>query len=153
MLDRQVGQRTCSFNASPLPSPLPFASFPASLKGEEVVTKESFISICWRLIPYWLNNWEQSWGAECSSMMFELPHFAVELLVILPCVQILCSRMKILAFPVVALPPLPAGGRENEGDQNQLGAGRFEREQFAPNILKGYWELRPEQKRLLPRLK
>ena len=28
------------------------------------------------------------WGAECSSMMFELPHFAVELLVILPCVQV-----------------------------------------------------------------
>jgi hypothetical protein len=27
--------------------------------GEEVVTKESFISICWRLIPYWLNSWEQ----------------------------------------------------------------------------------------------
>ncbi len=36
----------------------------------------------------WLNNWEQQWGAECSSMMFELPHFAVELLVILPCVQV-----------------------------------------------------------------
>ena len=52
------------------------------------MTKESFISICWRLIPYWLNNWEQSWGAECSSMMFELPHFAVELLVILPCIQV-----------------------------------------------------------------
>lgn len=42
------------------------------LPGEEVVTKESFISICWRLIPYWLNNWEQQWGAECSSMMFEV---------------------------------------------------------------------------------
>ncbi len=56
--------------------------------GEEVVTKESFISICWRLIPYWLNKWEQEWGAECSSMMFELPHFAVELLVVLPCVQV-----------------------------------------------------------------
>jgi len=24
-----------------------------------VVTKESFVSICWRLIPYWLNSWEQ----------------------------------------------------------------------------------------------
>jgi len=56
--------------------------------GEEVVTKESFISVCWRLIPYWLNNWEQQWGAECSSMMFELPHFAMELLVVLPCVQV-----------------------------------------------------------------
>lgn len=68
----------------------------------QVVTKESFISICWRLIPYWLNNWEQQWGAESSSMMFELPHFAVELLVILPCVQILCSRLKILALPHVS---------------------------------------------------
>jgi len=51
------------------------------------VTKESFISICWRLIPYWLNNWEQRWGAEVSSMTFELPHFAMELLVVLPVVQ------------------------------------------------------------------
>ena len=30
------------------------------------MTKESFISICWRLIPYWFNAWEQQWGAECS---------------------------------------------------------------------------------------
>ncbi len=57
--------------------------------GEEVVTKESLVSFCWRLIPYWLNSWEQQWGAECSSVMFELPHFAVELLVVLPCVQVL----------------------------------------------------------------
>ena len=56
--------------------------------GEDVVTKDSFISICWRLIPYYLNNWEQDWGAECSSMMFELPHFALELLVVLPSVQV-----------------------------------------------------------------
>ncbi len=56
--------------------------------GEEAVTKESFVSICWRLIPYWLNNWEQQWGAECSSMLFELPHFAIELLVVLPSVQV-----------------------------------------------------------------
>lgn len=53
--------------------------------GEEVVARESMISICWRLIPYWLNVWEQQWGAECSSMTFELPQFAVELLIILPC--------------------------------------------------------------------
>ncbi|GFH15954.1 uncharacterized protein HaLaN_12287 [Haematococcus lacustris] len=75
------------------------------LPGEEVVTRESFVSICWRLIPYWLNNWEQQWGAECSSMMFELPHFAIELLIILPCVQILCARMKILAMPLVNIAP------------------------------------------------
>ncbi|KAL4855121.1 hypothetical protein ACK3TF_004343 [Chlorella vulgaris] len=54
---------------------------------EEVVTRESFISIAWRLVPYWMNQWEQQWGAECSSMLFELPHFALELLVVLPCVQ------------------------------------------------------------------
>ena len=58
------------------------------------MTKESFISICWRLIPYWLNNWEQQWGAECSSMMFELPHFAMELLVVLPCVQVSIQCMR-----------------------------------------------------------
>jgi len=62
---------------------------PAVSAGEEVVTKESLVSFCWRLIPYWLNSWEQQWGAECSSVMFELPHFALELLVVLPCVQVL----------------------------------------------------------------
>ena len=113
-----------------------------TITGEEVVTKESFISICWRLIPYWLNSWEQvcwlcvpwiladtpharptgmttchadhwvwptaqhlclpcwqEWGAECSSALFELPHFAVELLIVLPTVQIICSRLRILAQP------------------------------------------------------
>ena len=49
--------------------------------------RESFVSLAWRMVPYWLNNWEQRWGAECSSMMFELPHFALELLVVLPSVQ------------------------------------------------------------------
>ena len=67
------------------------------LPGEEVVTKDSVVSVCWRLVPYWLNNWEQNWGTECSSMLFEVPRFAMELLVILPCVQvcthvILCTR-------------------------------------------------------------
>lgn len=62
--------------------------------GEEVVTKECFVSVCWRLIPYFLNNWEKQWGAECSSMMFELPHFAFELLVILPIVQVRPSLKK-----------------------------------------------------------
>lgn len=42
-----------------------------------------------------LNNWEQQWGAECSSMIFELPHFALELLVVLPCAQV--SRDWVLA--------------------------------------------------------
>jgi hypothetical protein len=55
--------------------------------------------------------------------------------------QILCSRMKILALPVVAL---PAGAEDPRG---------FEREAFAPNILKGFWEHRPEQKKLKARLR
>ena len=41
----------------------------------------------------------QEWGAECSSALFELPHFAVELLIVLPTVQIICSRLRILAQP------------------------------------------------------
>ena len=65
----------------------------AASAGEEVVTKESLVSFCWRLIPYWLNSWEQQWGAECSSVMFELPHFALELLVVLPCVQVLADTI------------------------------------------------------------
>lgn len=59
------------------------------------MTKESLVSFCWRLIPYWLNSWEQQWGAECSSVMFELPHFALELLVVLPCVQVCSCVLKI----------------------------------------------------------
>lgn len=111
--------------------------------GEEVVTRESFISICWRLIPYWLNNWEQQWGAECSSMMFELPHFAVELLIILPCVQILCSRMKVLAMPSVgaALPP----GRDTRPEVVQ--------EESVPNVLRGCWERQPKQRHIWHRIR
>ena len=79
-----------------------------------MVTKESFISVCWRLIPYWLNNWEQQWGAECSSMMFELPHFALELLVVLPCVQVRClfrhSMHPVCGQASTAL-PMPAVAR------------------------------------------
>eukprot|EP00775_Hariotina_reticulata_P013637 gene13637-13760_t len=113
------------------------------LPGEEVVTRESFISICWRLIPYWLNNWEQQWGAECSSMMFELPHFAVELLIILPCVQILCSRMKVLVVPSINAPLAP--------DQDE--APEVLRQQYVPNVLRGCWERRPEQKYFLQRVR
>ena len=69
--------------------------------GEEVVTKESLVSFCWRLIPYWLNSWEQQWGAECSSVMFELPHFALELLVVLPCVQVMAMHLALTHLPAV----------------------------------------------------
>ena len=80
----------------------------AAAAGEEVVTRESFVSIGWRLVPYWLNQWEQQWGAECSSMLFELPHFALELLVVLPCVQvsvIACSLSTLLFAPAICLCP------------------------------------------------
>jgi hypothetical protein len=51
--------------------------------------------------------------------------------------------MKILAVPIVAL---PAGGGIEQAEG-------VERENYAPNILKGYWEHKPEQRRLLPRLR
>lgn len=108
------------------------------------MTRESFISICWRLIPYWLNAWEQQWGAECSSMTFELPQFAVELLIILPCVQILCSRMKVLAMPSVQA-ALPRGWDAASPAQIQ--------EAFVPNVQRGCWERRPEQKHFWQRVR
>jgi hypothetical protein len=69
------------------------------LPGEEAVTRESFVSIAWRLVPFWLNRWESSFGAECSSIIFEIPHFALELLVVLPLVQLLCGRLRIVGQP------------------------------------------------------
>ncbi|GBF89171.1 hypothetical protein Rsub_01888 [Raphidocelis subcapitata] len=112
------------------------------LPGEEAVTWESFVSVCWRLVPYHLNQWEAKWGVEVSSMMFELPHFATELLIVLPFAQILVGRMKILASPQVSgqLPP---------GD---LGM-RLSRALFAPNVLKARWEHAPERRRLGARLR
>ncbi|KAK9806487.1 hypothetical protein WJX73_002224 [Symbiochloris irregularis] len=114
------------------------------LPGEEIVTKEAFVSIVWRLIPYWLNNWEQQWGAECLSMLFELPHYALELLVVLPLVQIICARLKLLAMPhgrgLVAQMDLP------EEDEDDLDA-------LAPDILAGTWHADPAQLHFLPRLR
>ncbi|GLI65396.1 hypothetical protein VaNZ11_008952 [Volvox africanus] len=112
------------------------------LPGEEAVTRESVISICWRLIPFWLNNWEQQWGAEVSSMTFELPHFAVELLIILPCCQIICSRLKLLVTPLW-IRQGPRGVDE----------GPLVLEDFAPNVLEGFWERRPEQRKFLHRVR
>lgn len=43
----------------------------------------------------WRLQWEQQWGAECSSMLFELPHFALELLVVLPCVQVISRELAV----------------------------------------------------------
>lgn len=108
------------------------------------MTKESLISIGWRLIPYWLNVWEQQWGAECSSMTFELPQYAVELLIILPCVQILCSRMKVLALQSVHA-ALPRGW--------ELASARQIERSCVPNVHKACWEKRPEQKCIWKRLR
>jgi len=74
------------------------------LPGEEAIPRECFISILWRLIPFWLNKWESNFGAECSSILFELPHFALELLVILPMVQIVAGRLRIVANPHLRAP-------------------------------------------------
>ena len=53
--------------------------------------------------------------------------------------------MKILAMPVVAMPAnVDGNGAERED---------FDRSTYAPNILKGYWEHRPEQKRFAARLR
>jgi len=71
--------------------------FGGLLPGEEAIPRECFVSIIWRLVPFWLNKWESNFGAECSSILFELPHFAMELLVILPSVQIMAGRMRVLA--------------------------------------------------------
>jgi hypothetical protein len=54
---------------------------------------------CGRVLSLCEFSCGQEWGAECSSALFELPHFAVELLIVLPTVQIICSRLRILAQP------------------------------------------------------
>ncbi|KAL4437436.1 hypothetical protein ABPG75_004575 [Micractinium tetrahymenae] len=151
------------------------------LPGEEVVTRESFVSIAWRLVPYWMNQWEQQWGAECSSMLFELPHFALELLVVLPCVQILCGRLRVMAQPHIreplpAAPPLrpaPAalqhGGALGEqqavaaqGQGAEAAAAQAEGPGDAdadaagcwvPDVMRCRWRRDPEQRRLMPRLR
>jgi len=69
---------------------------------------------------------------------------AVELVIILPCVQILCSRMKVLAMPSVDA-ALPRGWDGASADQVA--------EAFVPNVQRGCWERRPEQKHLRHRLK
>jgi hypothetical protein len=76
-------------------------------------------------------------------LQFELPHFAVELVIILPCVQILCSRMKVLAMPSVnaALPP------------RRDGRPQLVREEYVPNVLRGCWERQPEQRHIWQRVR
>lgn len=81
--------------------------FGGLLPGEEAIPRECFVSIIWRLVPFWLNKWESNFGAECSSILFELPHFALELLVILPSVQIMAGRMRVLAHAPAQIRNVP----------------------------------------------
>jgi hypothetical protein len=74
--------------------------------------------------------------------MFELPHFATELLIVLPCAQIIVGRLKILAASQVS-PQLPPG---------DLGL-RLSRALLAPNVLRARWEHAPAQRRLAARLR
>eukprot|EP00198_Chlamydomonas_reinhardtii_P004973 XP_001694309.1 predicted protein [Chlamydomonas reinhardtii] len=76
---------------------------------------------------------------EVSSMTFELPHFAVELLIILPCCQIICSRLKVLVTPQVGVEAWGCLGRAGG-----VGLGVRER---------GFWERSPEQRHFLPRVR
>ncbi len=66
---KQLGRNAQRTQDSPSnrnrPPPLP----PPCCSGEEAVTWESFVSVCWRLVPYYLNQWEAKWGAETSSMV------------------------------------------------------------------------------------
>jgi len=108
--------------------------FPA----EEAIPRECFVSIVWRLIPFWLNKWESNFGAECSSILFELPHFATELLVILPLVQILAGRMRIIANPHVRIRDL--------ADDDTV-------ESFVPDVMRCTWIVDSSQNRFLARLR
>lgn len=117
------------------------------LPGEEAVTRESFVSIAWRLIPFWLNRWESSFGAECSSILFELPHFALELLVVLPLVQILAGRLRVVGHPHLRAAP---ARRERAGG---LARNQEQAPALAPNVLRCAWVNDSSQLRLLPRLR
>lgn len=108
------------------------------LPGEEAVTRESFISVGWRLVPFWLNRWESNFGAECSSILFELPHFSLELLVVLPLVQIICGRLRIVGMPHVQ------AGQPRAPPEGGI---------LVPNVLHCAWEHDPTQRKLMPRLK
>lgn len=76
------------------PPVLPFLTSlpPARARaGEEAVTYESLVSVAWRLVPYYLNQWERAWGAECSSMV----------------------RAHARGRRAAALPPLPCAAGQN----------------------------------------
>ena len=59
------------------------------------------------------NRWESTFGAECSSILFELPHFALELLVVLPLVQVIAGRLRIVGQPAHVGGPSGAAARRS----------------------------------------
>lgn len=133
------------------------------LLGEDAIARESLLSVAWRLVPFWLNRWESSFGAECSSLIFELPHFAAELLIVLPLTQILTGRLRIVGHlhlhlagraprrrqNIPGAPPVGVRGREPDVD----GQGDNEIEELVPNVLNATWEQDNEQRNLIPRLR
>jgi hypothetical protein len=131
------------------------------LPGEEAIARESFISIAWRLIPFWLNHWESNFGAECSSILFELPHFALELLVVLPLVQIIAGRLRVVGHPHLRADEPPQQEAEQQPQQQQQrvvnGQNRHRNNEppvaLAPNVLRCAWINDSSQLRLLPRLR
>lgn len=126
------------------------------LPGEEAIARESFISIAWRLIPFWLNHWESNFGAECSSILFELPHFALELLVVLPLVQIIAGRLRVVGHPHLRADE----PRQEQQQQQRMNDQRRHRNNnneppvgLAPDVLRCAWINDSSQLRLLPRLR
>lgn len=138
------------------------------LLGEDAIARESLLSVAWRLVPFWLNRWESSFGAECSSIVFELPHFATELLIVLPLTQILAGRLRIVGHPHMQVRGLEERARRDphgeadvdhrlEHNMNEPREDEGERERednvLVPNVLNASWERDREQRLFFPRLR
>lgn len=120
----------------------------------------------------WLNKWERNFGAECSSIMFELPHFALELLFVLPLCQIVTGRLKIVGHPHfrgVVPGRGAAAARDNPENRHHGGDGQDaaaaaaanvnnnndnERDDsLVPDVLHCAWIRDSSQRHLFPRLR
>ncbi|KAL4531410.1 hypothetical protein Ndes2526B_g04468 [Nannochloris sp. 'desiccata'] len=126
------------------------------LPGEEAIARESFISIAWRLIPFWLNHWESNFGAECSSILFELPHFALELLVVLPLVQIIAGRLRVVGHPHLRADDPPQEQQHEHRINGQVRHRNNNNEPpvaLAPDVLRCAWINDSSQLMLFPRLR
>jgi hypothetical protein len=135
------------------------------LQGEEGVSRESLLSVAWRLIPFIFNRWESTFGAECSSILFELPHFATELLVVLPLTQLLAGRLRIVGHPHLRIENRLRHRVNNNNNNNgapqevdgadlaQVARVEEPEEAMVPNVLAVAWERDSRQRRLIPRLR